>query len=362
MAKAERLNSGSYRCRATKTINGKKVTKSFTVSPNECGGDWKKAKKKAENMANNWILDAEADINGVLTVEDAIDKYNEARAKVLSPSTMADYYRMKKYFVKIHKVDIHDVTTDMIQNIIGDMALRTNRYGEPLDDMTIKNRIYYLLAVFGYHELNKTFKLRFTPKKEDPELSPPEQDEFIRILKLLESREDKLIIMLAALYTLRRGEICGLTGDDIIWDMHSIRIRHSMVKTPDHKWVLKPIPKTDQSFRTIELHPALMDLFPKDLGPKDLVITKNPDRCTKMFGRVRKKACVDCRLHDLRKYAASIRSDIMPAKYVEADGGWKKGSRVLSTIYDKPFKKSRREYSKKFNKMAVDDYGDLLLG
>ena len=63
MAKAERLNSGSYRCRATKTINGKKVTKSFTVSPNECGGDWKKAKKKAENMANNWILDAEADIN-----------------------------------------------------------------------------------------------------------------------------------------------------------------------------------------------------------------------------------------------------------------------------------------------------------
>lgn len=362
MAKANRIASGAYRCRPTKTINGKKVTRSFTVHPNDCGGDWKKAKKLAELQADNWLLEKEEEKQGVITVETAIDRYNKARAEVLSPSTMADYYRMKKYFDPILSVDIHDVTTDMIQNIIGNMAVQKNRYGERLNDRTIKNRIFYLLAVFGYHELNKTFKLRFPAESEDPELLPPEQSEFLRLLECADSREDKLILMLAALYTLRRGELCGLRGSDILWDMHSIVIRTSRVQSRDKDWVLKKAPKTKQSIRTIEIDPQLMDLFPKDLGPNDLVISKNPNQVTKMFERLRKKACVSCRLHDLRKYAASIRSDIMPSKYVEADGGWKKGSTILSTIYDKPFKETRHEYAKKFNKMAVENYGKLLLG
>ena len=362
MANATKLSSGAYRCRPTKTINGQKITKSFTVHPRDCGGDWKKAKKKAEMLADNWLLDKEEEEKGVITVETAIDRYNAARAEVLSPSTMADYYRMKKYFEPIWHVDIHDVTTDMIQNIIGNLAVQTNRYGERLNDRTIKNRIYYLLAVFGYFELNKTFKLRFPAESEDPELEPPERDEFIRLLENCEDREDKLIIMLAALYTLRRGEICGLRGQNIIWDMHSIQIKASRVMGPDKKYILKHSPKKKQSFRTIEIDPQLMDLFPQDLGPNDFVISKNPNQVTKMFEKLRKKSCVNCRFHDLRKYAASIRSDIMPSKYVEADGGWKKGSKIMSTIYDRAFKNDRHEWSKKFNKMAINEYGNLLLG
>jgi hypothetical protein len=88
----------------------------------------------------------------------------------------------------------------------------------------------------------------------------------------------------------------------------------------------------------------------------------NPDEMTHHFGKLRKKACVNCRLHDLRKYAASIRSEIMPSKYVEADGGWKKDSAVMRTIYDKPFKESRKEYSKKFNEKILEDYGKDLFG
>ena len=65
-------------------------------------------------------------------MSDAIDRYNQSKEAVLSPSTMADYYRMKKYFDKILHVDIHDVTTSMIQSLIGDMAVMTNRYGKRL--------------------------------------------------------------------------------------------------------------------------------------------------------------------------------------------------------------------------------------
>lgn len=42
MATAQKLASGAWRTRARKVINGKLVTKSFTVSPEECRGDWKK--------------------------------------------------------------------------------------------------------------------------------------------------------------------------------------------------------------------------------------------------------------------------------------------------------------------------------
>ncbi len=360
MANATLLPSGAYRCRPTKVINGKKVTKSFTVHPDECGGNEKKAKKKAELLADQWQFEAKEEESGTITVDQAIDKYNASKEGVLSPSTMADYYRMKKYFERILNVEIHDVTTNMVQTIIGDMAVMKNRYGKRLDQRTIKNRIFYLLAVLNHFEINKQFKLSFPADDDETELLPPEKNEFQRLLDCAKTREEKLILMLAGLYTLRRGEISGLKGSSILWDMHCIEIKFSRVQTKDKDWVIKP-PKTKQSIRTIEIDPRLMDLFPK-VGPEDLVISKNPNQITKMFERIRKQACVDCRFHDLRKYAASIRSDMMGAKYVEADGGWKKGSKVLASIYDKPFKQKRHELAKKFNNMLMDDYGQSLLG
>ena len=362
MASAKKLPSGSWRVQVIKAIDGKKVKKSFTVSPEEYGGDWRKAKAQAEKQAREWILSKEEDKRGMLTVEKAIDRYNESREAVLSPSTMGDYYRMKKYFVKIHDVDIHDVTTDMIQEIIGDLSVLTNRYGKRLDTRTIKNRIFYLLAVFNHFELNKQFKLVFpADDNNDEELLPPEKNEFKKLLECAHDDEERLILMLAGLYTLRRGEIAGLTGENILWDMHCIQIKYSRVQESERKWILKTTPKTKQSRRTIEIDPHLMELFPK-VGPKDLVIKKNPNQITKMFERIRKDAGVSCRFHDLRKFAASIRSDMMSAKYVEADGGWKKGSVVLQRVYDKAFKTDRHENSKRFNKMVMENYGDQLLG
>ena len=119
------------------------------------------------------------------------------------------------------------------------------------------------------------------------------------------------------------------------------------------------MPKTAQSVRRIELAPEVMDMIPH-VGPKDYVIELTPDAITRRFERLRAKACVTCRFHDLRKYAASIRSEIMPGKYVEADGGWKPDSKILKSIYDKPFKETRKEYSKKINDKIIKDYGEQL--
>ena len=55
MANARLLPSGAYQTRITKVINGKKVTKSFTVHPRECRGDERKAKKLSELKANELL-------------------------------------------------------------------------------------------------------------------------------------------------------------------------------------------------------------------------------------------------------------------------------------------------------------------
>lgn len=352
MAKAQKLPSGAWRCRASKAINGKIVRKSFTVDPNECGGNSKKAKALCEAKAREWVIAKEYDETH-MTVEKAIEAYIQDRSGVLSESTIADYRRMPKHFADISSMDVSDVTSKTIQAVINDMAIRG------LSPGTIRNRIFFLISAMNYVGIDKRFKLRY-PSKVKAELNPPEPSEFHRLLSMA-TDEEKLVIVLAGLYTLRRGEIGGLCGEDILRDMNCIYVHTSRVLDYDRQWIRRDMPKNLGSVRMIHVDPRIMELIPK-VAPKEYVVSMNPNQITKHFERLREKACVDCRFHDLRKYAASIRSEIMPSKYVEADGGWKKGSNVLSTIYDRPFKETRNEYSKKLNKKIIEDYGEELFG
>ncbi|MBO4457231.1 MAG: hypothetical protein J5802_05905 [Butyrivibrio sp.] len=52
----------------------------------------------------------------------------------------------------------------------------------------------------------------------------------------------------------------------------------------------------------------------------------------------------------------------MPTKYIEAEGGWSKNSNILTTIYDRPFKEKREEYSKIFNEKISKEYERELFG
>lgn len=358
MASAKKLKSGSWRVQANKVIDGVMHRKSFTVSPDEFPGipkeASKRAKAQAELLARNWLLEAQFESN-LMTIEKALDVYIEKKEPVLSDSTIAGYMKMlrvlKKNYDSFLKKDIKEITSKDIQSMINTFI------ADGASSKTIKNRIGLILAALDFSEIEKKFKYTI-PKTPKPVLNPPEPSEFHRLLSMA-SAEDKLIIILAGLYTLRRGEIAALQGEDILWDFNSIYVHASRVQDKNNKWVRRPMPKTKQSERIIKVDPEIIKLFPK-VGKKEFVISLNPNEITKHFEVLRKKACVDCRLHDLRKYAASIRSELMPAKYIEAEGGWSKNSNVLSTIYDKPFKEKRSEYSKLFNKKIVDEYKDEL--
>lgn len=352
MASARKLPSGAYRTQANKKIDGKMVRKSFTVHPDDCGGDWRKAKSLSESMANNWIFNVEEEIRKT-TVERAMEEHIKSHSHVWSPSTMADYVNIPKYFDSIKMMDALDVDSKLLQQFINQWAF------DGLNQRTIANRINFLKNACELAGNEKAFKIKY-PKKIAKKLPPPEPSEFKRLLAAA-SDEEKLIIIFSGLYTLRRGEIGGLCGEDILWDMNAIYVHTDRVKNERKEWIRKEMPKNTQSVRLIQIAPEVMKLIPH-VGPKDYILPMTPDAMTRRFERLRKKVCVTCRLHDLRKYAASIRSEIMPNKYVEADGGWKPDSKILKSVYDKPFREKRSAYSDKLNRQIIADYGSELFG
>lgn len=353
MASAQRLRSGAWRTQATKTIDGNKIRKSFTVRPEDDSKEAsKKAKALSEMQARNWLFDTEEEISHT-TVETAMKNHLDTHSAVWSPSTLADYEKIPAHFDSIKHMDVHDVDSKTLQTIINQWAF------DGLKHKTIANRINFLRNALELAGNDRNFKIKYPPKV-PVELLPPEPSEFKRLFSVVND-EEKLMIVLAGLYTMRRGELGGLCGEDILWDLNAIHVHTSKVKNKDKKWVRKEMPKTAQSVRLIYVDPEIMQLIPH-VAPKEYIFKMTPDAMTRRFERLRAKVCVTCRLHDLRKYAASIRTEIMPAKYVEADGGWKPGSNVLKTIYDKPFKEKRKDYSKKINDQIIKDYGSELFG
>lgn len=350
MASAQKLASGAWRTRARKVINGKMVTKSFTVSPEECRGDWKKAKTMSESRAREWVLNARDDENNY-TVGKAIDSYIKDRESVLSPSSITSYRQYVQYFEKIKDVCIEDLDSGMIQEIINDMSVSVGA-------KTIKSRIGFLFSVLNYAECDKKFRIRY-PQRIPKDQNTPDYDD-IRALLINADAVIALPIALAAFGTLRRGEIAALKGKDISKDLRTIYVRGNMVRK-GNTFVYKSVPKTSESYRSVRLPQSIIDKIPIPDDPEAFIFNLSPTAITRRFEKLRDSLGLKCTFHDLRHYAASWRSDIgIPRKYIEETGGWSKDSGVLADVYDNALESTRAKYVQKANKYIEDNFADVI--
>lgn len=342
MANARLLPSGSYQTRATKIINGRKVTKSFTVSPDECQGNTKKAKALSEMQAREWQISNNIDDVYGITIKQAIENYIEDRSKVLSPSTITNYRRFLPYFEPLWDISINDVKTSQIQQIINEWSVSIKR-------KTIQNRISFLLSVLDYSDCDKKFKLRFPQNTSKVVKSPDLED----VQMLIDNADEdfKPILYLAAFGGLRRGEICALRQDDISRDMCTVFV-HADIVCEGKKWIYKPFPKNAQN-GTIQLPKFVIDSLPLTDG---YVFTPNPTIISHKYARLRDKLGLPYNFHSLRHFAASFRSDLgIPTKYIEEVGRWK-NSNVLKKVYDNTLNSSRKKYTQMSNKYLEENF------
>ena len=346
MASARLLPSGAYQTRATKVINGKKVTKCFTVHPKETKGNGRKAKDQSEMLARQWRLSVEdSEIHG-LKVRDAIEQYIQDRSKVLSPSTITNYKRLIPLFESVMDICVDEIKTADIQALV-------NTWSISVRAKTCRNRISFLLSALDYVECDKKFRIRY-PNSPSKEIKAPDTED---VKMLLDNAPEDLkpILYLAAFGALRRGEIAALKQKDISRDMCTVHVHADMVLN-DNKWVYKPFPKNALA-GVVQLPKFIIDMLPSSDDPEAYVFDKNPNMISHRYDILKKKLGFSFNFHSLRHFAASFRSDLgIPRKYIEEVGRWESGSVVLERVYDNALSSTRKKYTQMANRYIEDTF------
>lgn len=330
MATAKKLKSGSWRCLVYDCMEDRKRKyKSFTAP----------TKKEAEHKATQYLMEKDekkkVKSNENLFREE-LEKYIIAKEAVLSPSTIRGYRNIQKMLSEKYSafcsMKLSRISQDDVQAVISDLS-------KTKSPKTVRNYHGLISSVIGPNlVLNTTM-----PQKVQPDLYVPSDGEIQALVNAVRDTELEIPVLLGAFCMMRRGEICGLSMDDIRGN--TIHVHHSLVLGTDKKWHLKA-PKTETSDRYIEAPGFVTDRI-RELG---YITNLNPHSITIMFQRVlERNNIIHFRFHDLRHYSASIRHALgIPDAYIMADGGWR-SDKVLKSVYRHAMNDRKKEMSDKAN-------------
>lgn len=330
MATAKKLPSGSWRCRVFSHYeikpDGTKraVYESFTVKDPSRHG-----KRECERLAAEWSVNRKAREVMDMTVQECIRGYIDAKEANLSPATVSGYEQiLRTSMEEIRTRSVGSLTAPIVQAWINILSAKNS----PKYVRNANGLLSAALEFFG----GPRFKVALPPPREFTPHVPCDEE----IRKLIDyivstTREDGrrdmrprkellLAVMLAAFGSMRRGEICALTREDVDPDALTVRVSKDIVKDKYHVWVTKPTPKTNASNRVVELPPMVFEKM--DIYPEGKLIRATPDQISNRFRRAVKfsGAAIPFRFHDLRHYYVSIAHALgIPDAYIMEMGGWK---------------------------------------
>ena len=246
-----------------------------------------------------------------------IDEWIETNKTRLSPSTHATY----KLYSKVHyapyfkqKMKLKELNETHIRKF---MAKQLGF----LSPTTVRKHISVLNKIFEEALKDKNpvryvklpSKAKFTPY-------PLSDKELIQIHDAIRGTRDEVIVLLAALCGLRRGEIFALKPNDVDWRKKTIRVDENTAINDEYMYVDKG-PKSDNGYRTVAVPDYLMGLL-EDLRKSwseipERLFRLRPDYYSSYFAElIRDKGLPPIRFHDLRHYHASwLYAQGIPDKY-----------------------------------------------
>lgn len=320
MAKKNKLPSGSVRVQRRWTDKqGKTHLKSFSAP----------TKAEAEALAAEWA-DKRGKLTDRLTVAEAVRRYIDIKEPVLSPATVRGYESLlRNYFGgTFGGTDLLTVTNTDMQVWVSDLSGKVK-------PKTVSNAVNLLTAAVGM--FMPDFPIRLTlPQKVRPDLYCPSVEDVQAVINAAADPQVRAAVMLAAVGTMRRGEICALTWGDIHGS--TISIRKALSINQHGAWVEKA-PKTTDSARDVVVSDAVLNavnaLRSDSSKADDRILTYTPNELSNRFKTAVRRAGVQhFRFHDLRHFSASqMHLSGIPDKYIEARGGWRPGSTVMKTVY-----------------------------
>lgn len=309
--------------------------KSFTYKMNYYDSDGKRrgktftapTLKEARMMAFEWELNQQEASNAPkLTVLNAVDRYIQAKEKNLSPSTVASYKETRETHIvgtRISPMDAYKVEDIDLQLWISDLTAAN------LSVKTIKN--CYSLVRSSLRMFVKKDYFVTIGQEQPKELYCPSSEDVKTVLAWIREHERydlERAVLLSAIGTLRRGEICALTDKDIIGNQ--IIVNKAVVRTEEGTWELKP-PKTKSSNRIVEMPESVMAKFK---GVRGKIVSYTPHSLGEAFRHAVREAGVHpFRFHDLRHYSASIMNyQGISDKTIQKRGGWA-SNYVMKRVY-----------------------------
>lgn len=299
-----RKRGDSWRCLAyVGTVDGKRKYKSFTAP----------TKKEAERLAASY----EKEKASPMTVGEAILKYIDIKEPVLSPSTIRAYRRYLPHYAAVENIRLDQLTDAITQEWVSDLV----RSG--MSPKYVRN-VFGLLSssvrIFG-RQIRATL-----PKNPRRESYTPTNAEVQAILPYLDD-EMQIAVMLAAYCSLRRGEICALTSEDLHGD--TLVISKALARSSTGEYIVKA-PKTAGSIRAVTVPGFLLARLS---GIEGRFVQRTPHNVSMAFARAAAAHGFQFRFHDLRHFFATELAKSIPLAVVEKMGGWSPGSPVLRQIY-----------------------------
>lgn len=306
MAKAKKLPSGSWRVQASYTDDqGVTHRASFTEA----------TAKLAEAKAAMWkvgMLEKEEDKKH-LPLGNAIDEYIETcRATGMSPATIRAHAASRKSaFPMLIDKRVNRIT-------IQDVQRQVNARAQEVSAKTIKNNLGLLSIVLKQNGVKLDLSALRLPKRKKASIEVPTDKQVTAMLDELRMRHDDdmfIAVTLAALYGLRRSEICALRWSDITMNadgQHIMSITRALVRDENNLHVEKDT-KTAAGTRSIVLSEPVYQELASRRQLRPTLVALSPNAITERYNRLATRFGADTRLHVLRHYMASV----MAAKNID---------------------------------------------
>lgn len=272
------------------------------------------AKQDLRRKLNKLIEQIEAgDMSQIytMTIEGWFDVYLKIYCDHLEITTFEGYKRYIDNHIKptLGKIKLCELTPIQIQNFYN--KERKKKFSEKtiLQEHRILHRAFKKAVADGMLSRNPCDSVD-APSPDEYEATIYTEEQFINLLDKLKGHRMEAIILIAGMCGLRRGELLGLSWDDVEIESGMLHVHKSIV--PTSEGIIEKEPKTKKSIRSISIPSIIIPILKKLRGIGKLY-TKldgnnyNPGSVSKYFKKFLKdNELPHIRLHDLRHFNCTM--------------------------------------------------------
>lgn len=299
---ARQLPSGSWTCRVR--VDGRDVS---ITRPT-------KAEAVAEASAIKHGLKVPDKAASTIMLREAYRKYIESRDGVISPSTAAEYKRLRKTsFQSLMELPASSITSEQIQREIGKMVKngKSPKY--------IRNVEGLLVSVLKQFAPDSRISV-ILPQKRRVELRRIEDPEIGKIIAAFSGTDMELPVLMALWMGMRMSEIRGARFEDISGGrLHICRA----IVSGENGDEVKP-PKTFSGDRWVSVPAHIQTLIDATGRSEGYIVPISGQTIYNRFIRGLDASGIPrCRFHDLRHANAAIMVRLgVESRYAQERNGW----------------------------------------